>query len=85
MIIAKLVNKPVLLYVWHALCLGVLRGTEEERWPLSEEPFHLLCKTNNTCEESGKTRARYKALTAGATELTNVAGECAKDNGEGVH
>lgn len=50
-----------------------------------EEPFHLLCKTNNTCEESGKTRARYKALTAGATELTNVAGECAKDDGEGVH
>lgn len=51
---------------------------------LSEELFHLLCKTNNTCEESGKTGVRYKALTAGATELTNVAGECTKVDGEGV-
>lgn len=51
---------------------------------MSEELFHLLCKTNNTCEESGKTGVRYKALTAGATELTNVAGECTKVDGEGV-
>lgn len=84
MIIAKLVNEHVLLYVWRALCLGIQSGTEEERWPLSEELLHLRCKTNNTCEVSGKTRASYKALTAGAMEFTNTAKECAEDDGEGV-
>ena len=84
MIIAKLVNEYVLLYVWHALCLGIRSRTEEERWPLSEELFHLRCKTNNAWEASGKTRASYKALTAGATKFTNTAGECAEDDGKGV-
>lgn len=68
------------------ICLAcfVSSRTEEERWPLSEELLHLRCKTNNTCEASGKTRASYKVLTAGATEFTNAAGECAEDDGEGV-
>lgn len=46
--IAKLVNEHLLLYVWHALCLGILMETEEEMWPLSEELFNLLWKTKLT-------------------------------------